>query len=219
MRLFPLSSIKEYLIPSLTVQNDSYTITNSFSAGINPFTGMNLQNITVTASDTSYITGVTIENSNSTTLSDGTLQTTGDIIFNVEKNPFTGKTISANIIVTGTRTDGKGKISSIISLTWDKTATYANITGVDQPINIPYNGSLQVFIQSNTNWALSLTSSSNFSFENNDKSKTGGGNSSFYIYNTGGSNTSTNRDTLTVNYNNGNGGMNTNTYDVKIRNT
>jgi len=181
MKLFPLSSIKEYYVPSITVKNNSYTITNSFISGINPFTGMNVQNITVKASNTSYITNVTIENSSSTTLSDGTLQTIGDIVFYVAKNSSTGQTISANIIVDGTRTDGQNSVSRTISLTWDKAATYANITGVDQPINIPYNGSLQVNIQSNTNWTLSLTSSSNFTFENNGKSKSGSGNTSFTI--------------------------------------
>lgn len=210
MRLFPLSSIKKYFVPSLTVKNSSYTITNSFSDGINPFTGINLQNITVKASNTAYITSVTIENSSSTILSDGTLQTTGDIVFIVAKNPYTWQTISANIIVTGTRTDGQNNVSKTISLTWNK-ALYAIVANTDIPINIPYNGSKQINIESNTSWTASLTSSSNYDFGNGVKSKSSGGNGRLTIYNTGGSQIASNDDTLTISY----GGMQ-NTYRVKL---
>lgn len=219
MRLFPSSSIKEYYSPSIIFKNDSLIFDDTVVSSINPFTAMNIQYLTVTASNSTVISSVSIENTGSTTSSDGTLQITGDIMFNIVKNTSTALTKSATITLRGTRTDYGGNVSKSFSITLDKATTYANIAGVDIPINIPYNGSLMVNINSNTNWVISLSTSSNYSFENGLKSKSSGGNSSFYIYQNGGSQISSNDDTLTVKYNNGSGGMNTNTYRVKIRGT
>lgn len=220
-QLFPISNIKEYYSPSITFKNSSYTLDDTVSQISNPYSGMNVQFLTVAASDSKVIESATISNSASSTLTDGTRQETGDVIVNIVKNTSTGVTKSATVTMTGTRTDYKGKISKSFSIILEKATTYAEIRGVDIPINIPYNGSLQVYLYSNTTWNGQLTTGGNFSFSStsNTYSKSGGGTTSFYIYNTGGGQTSSNRATLVIEFSNNDGTTNSNSYIVKLRNT
>lgn len=212
MRLFPSSSIKEYYSPFIIFKNDSLIFDDTVVSSINPFTAMNIQYLTVTASNSTVISSVSIENTGSTTSSDGTLQITGDIMFNIVKNTSTTLTKSATITLSGTRTDYGGNVSKSFSITLDKATLYANVKGTDIPINIPHNGSKQVNIESNTSWTASLTSNSNYDFGNGLKSKSSGGNGFLTIYNTGGSLIASNDDTLTIRY----GNNKQNTYRVKL---
>lgn len=220
-QLFPISAIKEYYTPSIIFKNSSYTLDDSVSQIANPYSGMNVQFLTVAASDSNVIESAAINNSSSSTLTDGTKQETGDVIVNIIKNTSTGLTKLATVTITGTRTDYKGKISKSFLITLERVKTYAEIRGVDIPINIPYNGSLQVFLHSNTTWRAYLTTGSNFSFSSTSNTylKSGGGTTSFYIYNTGGSQTASNRSTLVIEFSNNDGTTNSNSYIVKIRNT
>lgn len=220
-QLFPISAIKEYRSPSIIFENSSYTLDDTVSTITNPFSGMNVQYLTVKTSDSKVISSTTIENSNSDTLTDGTLQTTGNIICQIVKNTSTGMTKTASVTMSGFRTDYGGTISNSFHIFLEKAKTYAVITGIDIPINIPYNDSLEVFLNSNTAWNAQLTTGSNFSFSSssNTYNKSGGGNTYFYIYNTGGAYNASNRSTLIINFENNDGTSNFNSYPVKLRNT